>query len=135
MTESITPNSNEQNQEEPPLDLELLDEMAEIAPEDLRSLIDMYLTQADETIVALRVAIAEGNSADVDHLAHKLAGSSAACGVTTMMRLLRVLEQRGRQRHLTDAEAILKMIVEQLDVSRRLLAEYVTAKTHGQTSQ
>jgi HPt (histidine-containing phosphotransfer) domain-containing protein len=113
---------------ESPLDLEILDENAEIGVEGLRELIDMYLAQADETLTSLRTAIATGAAGNVDQLAHKLAGSSAVCGVTAMVQPLRALEQRGREDRLSDADQLLGQTTDQLEICRRLLAEYLAEK-------
>ena len=113
---------------ESPLDMEILDENAEIGMEGLRELIDMYLTQADEIRANLQVAIRTGTASDVEHLAHKLAGSSAVCGVNVMAPPLRALEQRGREGQLSDAGQLLAQMTERLELSRRLLAEYLAEK-------
>ena len=75
--------------EEPPLDTESLDGISEGDPEGARELIELYLQQAEDTIKGLQTAIDAGVAQDVDRLAHKLAGSSAVCGVTAMMAPLR----------------------------------------------
>ena len=111
-----------------PLDRELLNEDAELGVEGLRELIDMYLTQADEILANLQVAIRTGAASDVEHLAHKLAGSSAVCGVNVMVPPLRALEQRGREGRLSDADQLLAQMTERLELSRRLLAEYLAEK-------
>ena len=114
--------------DESPLDLEILDENADIGLEGLRELIDMYLTQADEILANLQVAIRTGAAGDVDQLAHKLAGSSAVCGVAAMVKPLRALEQRGREGRLSDADQLLDQTTDQLEICRRLLAEYLAEK-------
>jgi HPt (histidine-containing phosphotransfer) domain-containing protein len=113
---------------ESPLDLEILNENAELGMEGLRELIDMYLTQADEIQENLHVAIRAGAAGDVQHLAHKLAGSSAVCGVNVMVPPLRAMEQRGREGRLSDAAPLLAQMTERLKLSRRLLAEYLAEK-------
>lgn len=114
--------------EEALLDIGFLDESAAIGVDGLRDLIDMYLTKADELLKDLRAAIEVGAAEDVRRLAHRLAGSSAVCGVTAMVQPLRALEQRGRQRQLSDADQLLAQTVQRLEVCRRLLAEYLAEK-------
>jgi len=114
--------------DESPLDIALLDENVEIGIDGLRELLDMYLVQADEIMEGLRMAIDGGSAKDVDYLAHKLAGSSAVCGVKCMVSPLRDLEKRGRAGDLEGADELFNQITEQLDLSRRLLAEYLAGK-------
>jgi HPt (histidine-containing phosphotransfer) domain-containing protein len=114
--------------DESPLDIALLDENVEIGLDGLRELIDMYLIQADEIMEALRMAIAGGSAKDVDHLAHKLAGSSAVCGVKALVTPLRDLEKRGRIGDLDGADDLFSQIADRLALCRRLLAEYLAGK-------
>jgi HPt (histidine-containing phosphotransfer) domain-containing protein len=107
------------------LDMELLGENAANGLEDLRELIDMYLAQADETMTSLRTAVQAGAAADINQLAHRLAGSSAVCGVTGMVGPLRTLEQRAREGRLSDPDSLLATLAERLESCRRLLAEYL----------
>ena len=110
------------------LDMELLDEMAAIKGDGLRELIDMYLTKADELRKDLQAAIEVGAAEEVRRLAHRFAGSSVVCGVTAMVQPLRALEQRGREGQLSDADQLLAQMTERLELSRRLLAEYLAEK-------
>ena len=80
------------------LDIALLDENAEIGMKGLHELMDLYLNQADEILEGLRTAIADGSAEQVDHLADKLAGSSAVCGIKGMVAPLKNLEKRGLRR-------------------------------------
>jgi HPt (histidine-containing phosphotransfer) domain-containing protein len=110
------------------LDRELLDESAECGLDDLHELIDMYFEQADEIIGELRTAVDTAAAKDVDQLAHKLAGSSAVCGLSAMMEPLRSLERLGRQGQLAGSDKLLADATERLELCRRLLAEYFAEK-------
>ena len=114
--------------EEALLDVELLDENAAIGVDGLRELIDLYLAKADELLNDMQAAIEVGAAEDVKRLAHRLVGSSVVCGVTAMVEPLRALEQRGRDGQLSDASLLLAQTVQQLEVCRRLLAEYLAEK-------
>ena len=115
------------------LDMELLDENAEIGIEGLRELIGMYLAQADEILASLASAIQLNDADAVNRLAHKLAGSSAVCGVTSMVTPLRAIELCGREQRISDAAALLSETHRQLDVCKQLLADYLADKA-GQPS-
>jgi HPt (histidine-containing phosphotransfer) domain-containing protein len=116
------------NSQESLLDKEILDENADIGLDGLRELLDLYLAQADEILGQLKAAIDAGAAADVKELAHKLAGSSAVCGVNVMVQPLRALEYQAREGQLTEANQMYAQITENLDLSRRLLAEYLSSK-------
>ncbi|MCX7424843.1 MAG: PhnD/SsuA/transferrin family substrate-binding protein [Planctomycetia bacterium] len=111
--------------EEPSLDRESLDGFAEGDPEGARELIELYLEQAAETMKNLHAAIDAGAADDVNHLAHRLAGGSAVCGVTAVVAPLRTLEQRGRENQLSDAGDLLAQIEQRLEISRLALAKYL----------
>jgi two-component system sensor histidine kinase/response regulator len=85
---------------EPPVDMQRLLEMADDDPEQMRELAGLYLDQAAELVQSLGTAIHANAAADAETLAHKLAGSSATCGMTALVAPLKELERQGRERHL-----------------------------------
>ena len=111
-----------------PLNIELLDETADLDPSGFSDLIAMYLAQADEISGRLRTAVRANDSEEVERLSHKLTGASAVCGVTAMVAPLRVLEQRGRDDRLTEADVLLDEVAEQLEICRELLKKYLKKK-------
>lgn len=111
-----------------PLNIELLDETADLDPEGLGDLIAMYLAQADDLIEKLQTAVKASDSEEIERIAHKLAGASAVCGVSGLVAPLRVLEQRGRDNRLDEAQALLDDIIQELSVCRDQLNEYVRHK-------
>jgi HPt (histidine-containing phosphotransfer) domain-containing protein len=125
---NTTMQSQEQTTRESPLDLALLSEMAEMGVDGLRELIEMYLAQADEMLGTMQKAIAADQADEVERLAHKLAGSSAACGAAEMMHLLRGLEENGREKRMTDAAESFPWVLERMSICRNLLLEYLDEK-------
>jgi len=115
--------------EESPLDMEILNENAEIGMDGLHELIDMYFQQADEILRDLHMAVEAGAAKAVNLLAHKLAGSSIVCGINVMVDPLRALEQRGLENQLSDANPLLTQITERLELSRSLLDKYFAEKS------
>jgi HPt (histidine-containing phosphotransfer) domain-containing protein len=111
-----------------PLDLEVLNESAEFGIDGLRELLDEYFVQADEIIAGLRTAIHDQQPNVVNQLAHKLAGSSAVCGLKAVVEPLRILEQRGRAGELSDAPQCMDTLIAQLDLCHRLLDDYMATK-------
>ena len=69
----------------------------------MREIVDLYFGQAREIMAGLDKAIKGGDVPEVDHLAHKLAGSSLACGMSALVPSLRQLEHNAKAGHLTGA--------------------------------
>jgi HPt (histidine-containing phosphotransfer) domain-containing protein len=111
------------------LNLEILDETAELGMDSLHELLDMYFEQAEEIIGQIQEAIKADAAIQVEDLAHKLVGSSVVCGLTGMVTPLRALEQRGRENLLTDADQLVTEANKRLKVSRQLLGEYLAKKS------
>ena len=99
--------------------------MSETGPDGLGELMDLYLTQAKEIMADLRTAIAAGRAEDVKQLAHKLAGSSAVCGVKTIVPPLRALEQQGKEGRLSGADQLLAQANLRLELCEKALADYL----------
>ena len=91
----------------------------------MRELVDMYFHQAAEILPALEKAIAERSVAQVDHFAHKLAGSSLACGFLTVTPPLRQLEHNAKSGHLEGASDFFKQVSTQVENVRRHVRDYL----------
>jgi HPt (histidine-containing phosphotransfer) domain-containing protein len=100
----------------------------------MRELADLYFQQAGEILPALEQAIDQNAFGDVNHLAHKLAGSSLACGVSAVVPALRQLEGSAKSGHLDGARDSLADITAQMTVIRRCVQDYLlrcSAQTKG----
>ena len=91
----------------------------------MRELMDMYFGQADQIMLGLRQAIQTGAVAGVSQLAHKLAGSSLACGLSAIVPSLRRLEQGAKAGHLDGAEASMAEAVTSLELLRRAVQDHL----------
>ncbi|MGO8700653.1 MAG: Hpt domain-containing protein [Limisphaerales bacterium] len=91
----------------------------------MRELVDMYFHQAGEILRALEKAIAEKSAAQVDHFAHKLAGSSLACGFSTVVPPLRQLEHNAKSGHLEGASDFFNQASTQVENVRRHVRDYL----------
>jgi two-component system, sensor histidine kinase and response regulator len=111
--------------ETPPVDMERLEEISEGDPNRQGQLIGLYLTQADGIMAGLRTAVGAGSAEDVAHLAHKLAGASATCGMTAIMAPLRELEGQAKQDILSGASRAVARAGEELKSIRRFLKNYL----------
>jgi len=94
----------------------------------MRELADLYFQQAGEILPALEEAINHNDAVPVNNLAHKLAGSSLACGMSAVVPSLRQLEGGAKAGHLNGARELLADVNTQMvDVRRRvpdLLLQY-----------
>ena len=91
----------------------------------MRELLALYFGQADEIIKGLNTAIAAGDVGQVDHLAHKLAGSSLACGMSALVPALRQLEHNAKAGHLQGAPDWFAQVSAQLEAVRSYMGEYL----------
>lgn len=76
-------------------------------PSMLRKIIGLYIESAPAQIERMRDAVAAGDSEALRQAAHTLKSSSANLGATRLADLCKELEQRGRDRRLDGAAALL----------------------------
>lgn len=91
----------------------------------MRELMDMYFGQADQIMTGLKKAVQTGAVADVDHLAHKLAGSSLACGLSGIVPPLRQMEYGAKAGHLNGADVSLAEAATSLELLRHAVQDYL----------
>jgi PAS domain S-box-containing protein len=94
----------------PPVDWGTFSELAGRDATRLQELSERYLQQTAEQFAKLRDAIATGAAPDVKRIAHSAAGSSAMCGMSTMVALLRDLERMGEMGQLADAPRVYSQV-------------------------
>ncbi|MEI7731307.1 MAG: response regulator [Verrucomicrobiota bacterium] len=121
------PNSRTGASPEPPVDLERLQELCDADPESRQQLIALYFSQADELTQAMQAALAAGKAAEIAALAHKLAGSSASCGMNAVVPALRSLENQAKQGDLSRAARLL----EQLSLSLVSIRQFLSQQPAG----
>jgi HPt (histidine-containing phosphotransfer) domain-containing protein len=91
----------------------------------MRELVDLYFKQADDIMANLERAITGNVVGDVNHLAHKLAGSSLACGMSAVVPSLRQLEGGAKAGHINGARELLADVTAQMIVVRGLVQDYL----------
>lgn len=91
----------------------------------LRELMDMYFRQADEIMAGLQKAVQERAVDEVNGLAHKLAGSSLACGLSAIVPPLRHMEINAQAGHLDGAEAAVAEAAAALETLRAAVRDYL----------
>jgi PAS domain S-box-containing protein len=101
-------------EEAAPLDRAILASLRELQsadqPDVLGELIDVFLTDARDQIEALRAAIACGDAAAIERAAHRLRGSSANLGATTLAAHCAELEALGRRPAIEGACELLHLV-------------------------
>ncbi len=109
----------------PVVDLEQLQSACDGDGELLRELIGLYFSQAAEIMAGLEKGIQAGDVPEVDHLSHKLAGSSLACGMSCIVPPLRQLERNAKEGHLRGAPEFFAQTAAQLEIIRVYMDEYL----------
>jgi signal transduction histidine kinase/DNA-binding response OmpR family regulator/HPt (histidine-containing phosphotransfer) domain-containing protein len=113
--------------DERPVDLDQFTAIAAGDAEQIRQLVAFYFEQAEEILRLLRVAVEAGAAADIARLAHKLAGSSATCGIRAIAAPLRTLERQAEIGNLDGAAALAAQAAAGLESARRFLAAHLPA--------
>lgn len=101
MDETPQKNMNVQADEEI-INHEQFEDMRELLEEDFADLIQVYITDSHQRVAMLRVAQQEDDNASGFESAHALKGASATLGTTQLVRLCRQLQERCRQRLVSE---------------------------------
>lgn len=88
-----------------PVDLQRYAELGRELGDQRQELVDDYLEQAHGILENLEAAIGTSSLGEVERLAHKLVGSSAACGIQALVAPLREMEQSARAGNLSRERA------------------------------
>lgn len=109
----------------PVVDFNQLQSACDGDAEVMRELMDLYFQQAGEIIAGLEEAVRGNAVGDVNHLAHKLAGSSLACGISAVVPPLRRMEGGAKAGHLIGARESLAEVTEQMKVVRSQVQDFL----------
>ena len=106
------------------VNMERLKEMSDGTEEGVRELAQVYLKQTSELLGKIERAAQDGRTGEVRMLAHKCIGSSAFCGMRTMVSLFENLEKAGEGNRLDEAQRLageakreLELVKQQLPIS------------------
>jgi len=122
-----TSNGTEADHQEPPVDMDRLNDFTDGDPEQLRELVTLYLSQTSEQIQKLEAAVAANSAQEVRRLAHSCAGASATCGMRRLVPMLRELESQGADNKLTTATCVSKEASLEFDRIRTFLEAKLAA--------
>ena len=105
-----------------PLDVEVLDELAEILGGDLAKLIETYLADAPQLIARLETAAAEADYKQLYQVAHALKSSSANLGAMGLSAAARRIELGGRAGELDRPAVAVAMLAAEFERVRSALS-------------
>jgi CheY-like chemotaxis protein/HPt (histidine-containing phosphotransfer) domain-containing protein len=92
--------------EEPPVEMDILNDLTDGDVDSLRELVDLFFKQTSHQLEQLEAAVRANKAEDVRRLAHSCAGASATLGMTRFVPLLRKLERQGASGMLTSATQV-----------------------------
>ena len=123
--------------EEPPVDMDRLNDFTNGNLDDLRDLITLYLKQTTTQVEQLAAAVKAGSAPDVRRVAHSCAGASATCGMNPIVLFLRQLELEAEEGNLSNAPGLSRQVDEEFKRIRAFLEPYLlkqpglAAQTHA----
>lgn len=109
MTENFNNNMNA-NPDEEVINHEQFEDMRDLLEEDFAELIQVYITDSYQRITKLRTAQQENDNANGFEVAHALKGASANLGTTQLMILSSQLQERCRERRISEQAALIEDI-------------------------
>lgn len=112
-------------EETPPVDMDRLRDVMGDDPEEVREIVELYLSETTKSIAKLHAAIAADDAAQVDLLAHNCVGSSANCGMTALIAPLRELERKGRENNLSGAARLVVQVSREFEHIESFLREQI----------
>jgi CheY-like chemotaxis protein/HPt (histidine-containing phosphotransfer) domain-containing protein len=111
--------------ETPTVDIKRLVNLTRGEPKKLRIFIGLYLEETEKHLQNLALALEKRETAQVEYLAHKCAGSSLTCGVTEIVPPLRELERQGRAGALGQTEPLFAQVRREFNSAQSFFAQYL----------
>jgi len=115
---------------DPPVDVDRLLELAGGKQRKMQELVDRYTREANDAMNHLRSAVETSSAPLVKQWAHKLAGSSATCGMLALVPLLRELERLGQIADVSSGPELLRHIGAEFERTQQFLAHYIQSHLH-----
>ena len=109
-----------------PVALDRLRQLAPGEPADLRSFAEVFVQALDEHVTELGRALATGEIATVEQVAHTAAGMAGMCGAGALAGLLEHIETEARQGNLALARDRCTTIDAERDRVRAFLDQQLT---------
>jgi HPt (histidine-containing phosphotransfer) domain-containing protein len=116
-------------EEEPPVDLDRLNDFTNGSLEDLRDLVNLYLKQTSGQVEQLAAAVKAASATEVRRIAHSCAGASATCGMVRIVPILRELEHHADEGNLSNAPELSRKVEEEFNRIRIFLEGYMAKQS------
>lgn len=129
---AIPPTAADDGITAPVLEQQVLDELFDIAGEEINTIIDVFLEDTPQLVHQLQEAAVAPNLQRLGELAHSLKSSSANVGVLALSEAARRLELAARSGALERPAVMVALIVAEFGRARLALASY-QAGLRGQT--
>jgi HPt (histidine-containing phosphotransfer) domain-containing protein len=113
--------------DEPPVDIDRLNEFTDGNLDSLRELVTLYLDQTTTQLEQLEAAIRAQSATEVRRLAHSCAGASATCGMRQLVPLLRELEHKSSENNLHGAAGICENANREFERIRNFLQAHLAS--------
>ncbi len=107
--------------EQPPVDMDRLNDFAGGNIESFNELVALYVKQTTEQLDLLRAAVADRDSERLSRVAHSCAGASATCGMAAIVPFLREVEFLGHDEKVDEAAEVLPSIDREFERLKRYL--------------
>jgi len=108
--------------EEPPVEMDILNDLTDDNADSLRELVDLFFKQTTQQLELLEAAVRANKAEDVRRVAHSCAGASATLGMTRFVPLLRKLERQGASGTLTTATQVYEDTAREFKLIQNFLA-------------
>jgi signal transduction histidine kinase/HPt (histidine-containing phosphotransfer) domain-containing protein len=108
--------------EEPPVEMDRLNDLTDGSAESLRELVDLFFKQTAQQLAQLEAAARANKADDVRRVAHSCAGASATLGMTRLVPMFRDLEKQGASGTLTNATNVCENALREFKVIQQYLA-------------
>lgn len=115
------PPTTEQPTEQPVLDPDVMENLQEMAGDELSEVINCYLQEAPELLDSIQDAVKQNDAVLLYHKAHSLKSSSQALGVQNLAQLCQQLEALGRAGTIDEAEPLVSQAITEYERVKQAL--------------
>ncbi len=108
------------------LEMEQLEEIAQLMPEQLPLLVETFDADSQQRVAAMRLAIKQAEGERLRETAHTMKGGAASVGASQLALLLRRMEVCGVEAKFSEANTLLAQIETELEQSLSQLRNWLS---------